>query len=113
MSWNLAPAVADILRRGADEAGLEHDQAVALLSLPLGSREVAALMQTAEELSRAQFGDKAENHFHIGVNAAPCPLNCLFCSLTKRAGIFKEAVEFPDEQVLEWVRYGEDRRAHV
>ena len=41
------------------------------------------------------------------MNAAPCPLNCQFCSLTKRAGIFKEAVEFPDEQVLEWARYGE------
>ena len=89
MSWRIAPRIADILRRGGDGEGLEHGQAVELLSLPLRSREVAALMQTAEELSRAQFGDKAENHFHIGVNAAPCPLNCLFCSLTKRAGIFK------------------------
>ncbi len=107
MSWRIAPRIADILRRGAGGEGLEHGQAVELLSLPLRSREVAALMQTAEELSHSRFGDKAENHFHIGVNAAPCPLNCLFCSLTKRAGIFKEAVEFPDEQVLEWARYGE------
>ena len=64
-------------------------------------------MQTADALSRAQFGEKAENHFHIGVNVAPCPLNCQFCSLTKKAGIFKEAAEFSDTQVLEWARYGE------
>ena len=107
MSWKIAPAIADILRRGGDGEGLERNQAVALLSLPLGSREVAALMQTADALSRAQFGEKAENHFHIGVNVAPCPLNCQFCSLTKKAGIFREAVEFSDTQVLEWARYGE------
>lgn len=108
MSWKIAPGVDEILRRGRDGEGLEREQAVTLLSLPLMSREVAALMQTAEELSRAHFGDKAENHFHIGVNVAPCPLNCLFCSLTKKAGIFKESVEFSDDQVLEWARYGEE-----
>nr|WP_314717349.1 hypothetical protein [uncultured Fretibacterium sp.] len=37
MSWRIEPEIVDILRRGADGAGLEHGQAVALLSLPLGS----------------------------------------------------------------------------
>jgi len=41
----------------------------------------------------------------------PCPLNCLFCSLTEKAGIFTEKIEFPLDDVMQWARIGEENQA--
>ncbi len=74
------------------------------MGLELHSRETYALMHTANQMTRQQFGRKGENHFHIGVNIEPCPFNCSFCSLTESAGIFKEQVEFPTPEIIEWAK---------
>ncbi len=111
MSWTISPAVADILKQGAAGEGLNRDQALTLMALPLHGRESYALMQTADALSRERFGGKGENHFHIGLNVAPCPLNCRFCALTVEAGIFTESVTFDDGQLLEWARNAEAQGA--
>lgn len=107
MSWKLSIEVENILERGADGVGIDRRQALTLMALPLQSKETYALMETANRLSRRQFKNKGENHFHIGVNVAPCPLNCRFCSLTQDAGIFKQSVDFSDEQILSWARHAE------
>jgi biotin synthase len=82
-----------------------------ILAIPLHTREVYALMETANRLSREQFGEKGENHFHIGVNVAPCPINCLFCSLTLNAGIFQESTDFSEEQILSWAKHAQEQGA--
>ena len=81
------------------------------MHLPLHCRETYALLQTANEMTRQQFGNKGENHFHIGVNIEPCPFNCRFCSLTKTVGLFTEKVEFPLEKVVSWAKLGEEEGA--
>ena len=111
MSWKLSPQIDEILVRGAAGDGIDRSQALALMAIPLHTRECYALMQTANRLSRQLFGEKGENHFHIGVNVAPCPLNCRFCSLTQQAGIFTEAVDFSEEQILAWARHARDMGA--
>jgi biotin synthase len=111
MSWKISSQVEAILERGAGGEGIDHHQAMNLLGLPLHTKEVYALMETANRLSREQFGEKGENHFHIGINVAPCPLNCLFCSLTLKAGIFKEAVDFSEDQILAWARHAQEHGA--
>ena len=108
MSWKISSKVEAILERGAGGKGIDRQQALGLLKLPLHSREVYALMETANRLSREQFGQKGENHFHIGVNVAPCPLNCLFCSLTLKAGIFKESVDFSEDRILSWAKHAQE-----
>jgi biotin synthase len=107
MSWQIKPAIAEILIKARDNAGITEDEALALLRLETTSKEVYALMQTADALSRTQFRNKAENHFHIGVNVEPCPLNCRFCSLTEAAGIFTTKIEFSEAQILDWAREAE------
>ena len=107
MSWKLSADVQAVLERGAGGEGLDRDQALVLMALPLHTKETYALMQTAQALSREHFGDKGENHFHIGVNVAPCPLNCRFCSLAREAGIFTEEIVFSDEQILAWAQEAE------
>jgi len=107
MGWQLSPHFADILKKGAALEGIRRDEALDLLALPLHGRETYALMQTADQMSRERFGNKGENHFHIGVNVAPCPLNCSFCSLTVKAGIFTQSMEFSEAQLLTWARQAE------
>ena len=106
MSWRLSPPIEEILSQGRDGVPLGRDQALRLMHLALESRETYALMETANHLSRSQFGTKGELHFHIGLNVEPCPMDCAFCSLTKQAGVFTEKIEFPLEDVLAWARQG-------
>ncbi len=106
MSWRLSPPIETILAKGRDGVPLERDEALQLVRLDLESRETYALMEAANHLSRTTFGDKGEMHFHIGLNVEPCPMDCAFCSLTRRAGLFTEAIEFPEADILAWAREG-------
>lgn len=107
MAWRLTPAIEAILSKGRDGVGLERDEALALVHLELESRETYGLMESANALSRQQFGKKGERHFHIGLNVEPCPMDCLFCSLTRKVGLFTEKYEFPLEEVVAWAKQGE------
>lgn len=107
MSWNIARHVAEILKKGADFAGITREEALDLMKPGLHTREVYALMQTADQMSREQFGRKGENHLHIGVNVEPCPFDCRFCSLTRQAGIFTRKIEFSEAEILAWARAAE------
>ena len=71
MSWRLSPPIETILAKGRDGVPLERDEALQLVRLDLESRETYALMEAANHLSRATFGDKGEMHFHIGLNVEP------------------------------------------
>ncbi len=97
----------EILRTASDGAGIGRDEALALMALPLHGPETYALMHAAAALSRRAFGGKAENHFHIGLNAGPCPFDCRFCSLARKAGVFTESVHFTEEQIIAWAREAE------
>jgi biotin synthase len=111
MSWLLTPKIEDILKKGEDCVGLNEEEAQTLLLLDLGSKEVYALMETANRLSRNQFRGKGENHLHIGINVEPCPYNCRFCSLAEGAGIFTNRIEFSEEKIIGWAREAEAEKA--
>ncbi|MBW2219042.1 MAG: radical SAM protein, partial [Deltaproteobacteria bacterium] len=111
MSWKIAHKIADILNKGSDNTGIAREEALSLMRLELQTKETYALMETANRLSREQFNGKGENHFHIGINVEACPFNCSFCSLTVKAGIFKEKIEFSDDEILRWARLAESEGA--
>lgn len=106
MGWRITPKIEYILDKAEDD-GIDRAEAETLLQLQLRSKETYALMESADRLSRQTFGGKGENHLHIGINLEPCPLNCKFCSLTEKAGIFKEKIEFDRNQVVKWAVMGE------
>lgn len=103
--------LADIFKKAEEFVPLTRDEGLRLMQIPLHSPDCYQLMAVANRLSRARFGNKGENHLHIGLNVEPCPLDCLFCSLTHTAGVFTEKVEFPEEQIIAWARYGEEQGA--
>jgi biotin synthase len=107
MSWKLSACIEDILKRGAAFEGIEREEAAVLMRLALQSKETYALMETANAMSRERFGNKGERHLHIGLNVEPCPMDCRFCSLARKAGLFKEKIEFPEERIVQWARQGE------
>lgn len=111
MDWKISRKYSEILNKASDGDGITNEEALALLDIELHSKEAYALMQTANGLSRSQFGGKGEIHFHIGVNVEPCPKDCRFCSLTQGAGIFKEKKEFPEAQLLAWARTAQAQAA--
>jgi biotin synthase len=104
MGWKLDTRVEEILRKGREGEGITHGEAVELLRLDIDSRESYALLQAANALSRQTFGDKGENHVHLGINVEQCPYDCAFCSLTRTTGIFTEKIEFDEETILGWAR---------
>jgi biotin synthase len=111
MTWHLNPEIEDILKKGEDLAALNEEEAQKLLRLELGSKEIYALMETANRISRLQFRGKGENHLHIGVNVEPCPFNCRFCSLAESAGIFTEKIEFDEKEIIAWARRAQSYNA--
>lgn len=109
--YELDPKIADILAKAADMVYLNRTEALRLMQIPLHTAECYALMETANRMSRERFGSKGENHFHIGLNVEPCPLNCDFCSLAAKAGIFTEKTEFSIDQIISWAKHAQDRGA--
>ena len=110
MTWRLPAAIDEILKKGRDFKSIWREEALTLMSIELQSKESYALMETANRMSCHQFANKGESHFHIGLNVEPCSMDWEFCSLTRKAGIFKEKMEFPEEDLLQWARQGEIER---
>ena len=111
MGWEIASSIAKILDKAQSSEGIDKDQAIALMHLKTGTKETYALMETANRMSRSLFGDKAENHLHLGINVAPCPFNCDFCSLTVQSRLFKETIEFSEKEILDWATAAESQGA--
>jgi biotin synthase len=111
MSWQINAKVNGVLEKGESLNGIDQEEAEFLLQLDIESREVYALMETANRISREQFGNKGENHLHIGINAEPCPFNCKFCSLAEAAGIFTKTISFSEDDIINWAITAEAKNA--
>jgi len=101
----------DIFKKAQEFVPLTKSDGMRLMQIPLHSTDCYHLMAIANRMSREQFGGKGESHLHIGLNVEPCPLDCLFCSLTHNAGIFTEKIDFSEEQIIAWAKYGEEKGA--
>jgi biotin synthase len=111
MKQEIEPRIADILKKASDGVPIDREEALTLMQVRLHTNACYALMAAANRMSRSAFGNKGENHFHIGLNVEPCPMDCLFCSLTRKAGIFKEKIDFSMDQVILWVKEAEQHGA--
>jgi len=107
MHFKISPKIENILIKARDLKGIDKGEAVELLQLDLQSKEVYEVMATANQISRDFFKGKGENHLHIGVNVEPCPFNCIFCSLAKDTGVFKDRIEFTEQEIISWAKHGQ------
>ncbi len=76
---------------------------LALLSLDPGSEEARYLAAAAKEVAFASTGRKSRVGISIGLDYAPCSMNCTFCSLGEKWGLVKGSYVLPVDQVVRMV----------
>ncbi len=92
---------------------LTPDEIAALFDAPLFSWESARIIAAGREKASRACDAKAEVHAQLGLNLAPCPGNCLFCSFAACNGVFEHAVELPVEEVIRQARQFESDGANA
>lgn len=93
--------------RSAEEAAirgrvLTKNEIIALLDLP--DEQCEELGSAARRVSAAKTGNCAYLWAAIGVDFAPCAMNCAFCSLGEEWGLTKRQEKFTEEEIISLVR---------
>ena len=83
---------------------LPREQIIQLLSIEPESEEWAALGAAARRVAHKLTHDRAYLWGAIGVDYAPCSMNCDFCSLGEKWGIVKQTRAYDEQATLEQVR---------
>jgi len=101
-----------ILDRALGGDPVSRDDAMRLMSVDLLSPEMYALCGVANELSRRHFDNLGEVYAQIGLDFAPCPGNCEFCSFAAQHHIVKETIEYGADDVVRAARLSERQGAN-
>ncbi len=101
-----------ILNRALDEQPIHRDEALLLMQIDLQSPEMYLLCSAANALSRRHFDNLTDIYAQIGLDYAPCPSNCEFCSFGARHGIVKEIIEYPIEDIVRAAKFCEQQGAN-
>lgn len=75
--------VDEILNSALKGHNITKEEALFLLNITNKSNDFFRLLAAANQLTRAQFKNKAYIFAQIGINAEPCSKNCKFCSLSQ------------------------------
>ena len=89
-----------IINKALDGGLLDKKEIMALLSVENLSPEAFAIQQAGRVFTSQLCGGEAEIHAHIGLDAAPCPNDCKFCSFAASNKIFRTHEVIPLEQVI-------------
>ena len=98
---NLNSKTIDLVKKVFGGELLDREEIAYLFRLDHHTPEAGYLMGAADRLSRRAIGGKAEIHAQIGLNLAPCPRNCAFCSFAAVNGIFQKSSELSVEEATE------------
>ena len=85
------------------DALLTREEIVQLLSIAPGSTEWRALGEAARRVTSRLTGDRAYLWGAIGVDYAPCSMNCDFCSLGEKWGLVDHTREYDEEETVRQV----------
>ena len=64
-----------------DDFNLSDEEILELLNIENNSRDYYRLLYVSDNLSRKKFKGRGYVFTQIGINAAPCSINCRFCSM--------------------------------
>ena len=80
---NVSRQIEDILRAADNGVRPSKTECITLLELPEYSPECSLLRATADAISRQLFENHAMLLAQIGIDIAPCPADCQFCSFAE------------------------------
>lgn len=86
------------------DALLTKEQIMQLLAIEAGSAVWKELGAAARRVTSRLTGDRAYLWGAIGVDFAPCSMNCDFCSLGEKWGIATATREYDEEETVRQVR---------
>jgi biotin synthase len=94
-------SVKKIIDKSSDGTPLTESEIAVLFSVPIFSEESAMIIAASRRKSESASSGAAEVHAQVGLNIAPCPKNCSFCSFAAKNKVFKDKTEISaDEAVL-------------
>ena len=71
----------DIFTNIQNNNPLTREEALALLTIPVGSGDYYKLLDLSNQLSRITYDNKGKLFAQLGLDHQPCSVNCKFCSL--------------------------------
>lgn len=89
-----------ILKKVDADQDLTREDALALLNINNESPQFYALIGKANELSRREYKNRGYIFAQIGLNSAPCPGNCKFCSLAQSNYTIEAEIEKSEDDIL-------------
>ena len=95
--------VRPILQRALQGLAPSREECTALLALPEHSSEARELMAVADQVTRKRFENTAVLFGQIGIETAPCPGACDFCSFSSKLQSV-ERHRLPIEAIVEKAR---------
>jgi biotin synthase len=102
-----------IIQKSLHGEELSEKEIGSLFKVPLFSRDALLLLWAARKKSTHVSNGIAEVHAQIGLNIAPCPQNCLFCSFAARNKVFADSFELPIEDAIFQARQFEAEKANA
>jgi biotin synthase len=91
----------EIIKKSLGRERLLKDEITSLFQLPLFSEESAMIMAASRKKSESASNGLSEVHAQVGLNVAPCPNNCAFCSFASTNKVFKKRIEISVPQAVE------------
>jgi biotin synthase len=92
--------IKEILKKALDGTSLNREEISSLFRIPLFSEESAMILAASRRKSGSASNGLAEVHAQVGLNIAPCPKNCSFCSFAAKNKVFTERVEISVDEAI-------------
>jgi len=92
--------IEEILKKSLEGISLSKDDISSLFRIPLFSEESAMILAASRRKSESASNGLAEVHAQVGLNIAPCPKNCAFCSFAAKNKVFTESVEISADEAV-------------
>ena len=92
--------IEEILKKSLEGISLNKDEISSLFRIPLFSEESAMILAASRRKSESASNGLAEVHAQVGLNIAPCPKNCAFCSFAAKNKVFTESVEISADEAV-------------
>jgi biotin synthase len=102
-----------IITKSLDGKILTEEEIASLFKVPLFSEESAMIISASRKKSDSASSGLAEVHAQVGLNIAPCPKNCAFCSFAVRNKVFTEKIEISVVEAVQKARQFETDGANA
>jgi len=106
-------SISRIINKALDGTLLSNQEIAALFKAEDLSEEAFAIQRAGRLFSAELLGGKAEVHGQVGINVAPCPMDCEFCSFAASNNVFDTSVNLGIEEVVEGVLSMEAKGANA